>query len=120
MLPAWSATTLLGGAANYYDSDTSQLWETAGYYLGPEGMVHLRGLLYNIAASNGSTTTDIFTLPLGYRPERVVLTSVFSSNGTVRVDVKPDGSVRYLNGTAIVNSGSGFLTLAGISFRQFG
>ena len=77
-------------------------------------------MLDHIAASHGSANTDIFSLPQGYRPERVVLTSVFSSNGTVRVDVKPDGSVRYLNGTAIVNSGSGFLTLAGISFRQFG
>ncbi len=94
----WTTATLLNSWVSY-DSGTS--YNIPGYYIDPSGRVYLRGI-----AKNGTTTpgTVIFTLPVGYRPNK---RTVFTTTGgvgpdPVRIDVEADGDVIYVEGTANV------------------
>jgi hypothetical protein len=104
--PAWIAPTLNGVWANYGSG-----YAPAGYYKDALGVVHLRGLVAS------GTSTLVFTLPAGYRPEyhqvfagRVSISAVES---TARVDVRSDGEV-WLN---VAFGAADFLSLDHISFR---
>lgn len=92
------------------------------YYLNSDGQVYLRGLL-----KSGTTTNDTImaTLPAGYRPEyRMVFTAMGATagspgQGALRVDVGSDGAIR-IQSTDVATANGGYLSLDGISFRQFG
>lgn len=85
------------------------------YTKDPLGFVHLRGLAKRTAG--GTTTLPLFVLPKGYRP---AYNEVFITHGltaapafvALRVDVAADGSV-----SVQVGDGSGYTSLAGITFR---
>lgn len=88
------------------------------YYLGPDGVVHLRGQI-----KSGTGGLPAFTLPAGFRPEYAydfpTITAASGGGGEVAgyIDVATNGAV-----TANIASGggSGYVLLDGISFRQFG
>jgi hypothetical protein len=85
------------------------------YCKDPLGFIHLRGLAKR--SSGGSTTLPLFTFPKGFRPGN---NEVFICHGltaapafaTLRVDVQANGDV-----TVQVGDGSGYTSLAGITFR---
>jgi len=90
---------------------------TVGFYKDAWGRVHLRG-----AGQDGTPTSTIFTLPVGFRPPATAYFAIVANPTTGSIQtgetrVKSDGVVeatRYLNG------GSGAVTwwsLDGISFR---
>jgi hypothetical protein len=66
--------------------------------------VHLKGTVKN-------GTQDIFILPVGYRPNRILVFDIISSSGLGRVDITPNGGVSFVSG------GNGFVSLDGITFR---
>lgn len=99
---AFIAPSLLNGFYNYGGG-----FGTVGYFKDKNGIVHIKGLV-----SGGSTGTDIFTLPTGYRPSGNLIFMQLANNAIARIDVQSDGSVYYSSGQSGV-----FLTLSGISFR---
>jgi hypothetical protein len=111
MLPAWIAPTF----TNSWVNDGTAGYPTAGYYLGPDGTVHVRGVV-----KSGAASTAMFTLPAGYRPEFISQFLCEYYDGTnvglvAQVIVNSNGQVSTNRAVT-----SGNLSLDGISFRQFG
>lgn len=86
--------------------DYEALYNKAGWFKDPMGVVHLRGMV-----SGGTYGEAVFTLPEGNRPARrelfVVLTG---SSAAGRVDVLRTGQVN-------AQVGEDFVSLDGITFR---
>lgn len=72
------------------------------------GFVHLKGL-----ASLGTSNTNIFTLPEGYRPAYRHIFPVQTNNQASRLDVDDTGYVRCTSAT-------NWVSLDGIKFRAGG
>jgi hypothetical protein len=99
----------------------------AAYFRDQEGIVHLRGLVRavdgsNVACGNGSSSdwriNDINPLPLGYRPEDRVMSTVSSNDKPGRVDVTANfGFVVMENNYPTFADAKQWLQLDGISFR---
>ena len=79
-----------------------------GFWKDPWGTVHLSGML-----KSGTSGTDMFTLPVGYRPEYAQLYPALSDTGMGRVDVYPDGRVQHISG------GTAWFSIDGRTFRQY-
>jgi hypothetical protein len=77
---------------------------TAAYYKDKSGIVHLKGTVKN-------GTQDIFILPVGYRPNGILVFDIISSSGLGRIDITVNGGVSFVSG------GNGFVSLDGITFR---
>jgi hypothetical protein len=103
-IQAWQAPTLL----NSWTNSGGTTYPPAGYYLGPDGVVHLRGLI-----TGGVTASVAFILPAGYRPE--YRAAVVAAGGATDnyIEVQQDGSV-YISVKSTTN-----VALDGITFRQF-
>lgn len=103
-LEAWVAPTLLNSWANFDTGGNS----TAGYYKNDMGEVRLKGRL-----KNGSTAafTDIFVLPVGYRPAQNKEFTASCSTGFASVFVTSAGNVQFYRGT------NAELSIDTISFR---
>lgn len=70
------------------------------------GVVHLRGAIHN-----GTINTNLFTLPVGYRPSKTIVSVVNSNNAFARVDVAADGIVKPVSGN------TAYVILDGIHFE---
>lgn len=128
MLPPWTAPTLLNGWTNF-GSDGGGTYTTAGYYLGPDGVIHLRGL---IQAGTLTAGTQLFVLPVGFRPNLNWILPVWATASGVRVNVYGTtaptvGSGATVSGPGSVNlqspgslGGGGLISLDIASFRQDG
>ena len=57
---SWNDSSLVNGWANYGSG-----WANAGYRVGPDGLIELRGLIFGGTVANG---TVLFTLPTGSLP----------------------------------------------------
>jgi hypothetical protein len=80
---AWIAPTFTNSWVNY---DTT--YNQCGYYKDSFGWVNLRGLV-----RSGTDGASIFTLPVGYRPEKRMLTQCSSADHYGRLDIPTDGTV---------------------------
>lgn len=98
----WITPTLINGWVNY-DAPSHA---TVQYMRDSEGFVHLKGL-----AKNGAMPSEIFVLPVGFRPALVEHFPSYSNGafGGVRVD-NTNGNVRLEQG------GNPWFSLAGITF----
>jgi hypothetical protein len=85
--PGWITPTLLNGWVNF-----STVYYEAGYTKTSNGWVHFRGII-----RNGVVGQNIFVLPAGFRPSKMVILGAISHNNTTympsAVRVYPDGSV---------------------------
>ncbi|PJN56108.1 hypothetical protein PAEVO_28310 [Paenibacillus sp. GM2FR] len=85
--PGWIMPTLLNGWVNF-----STVYNEAGYTKTSNGWVHFRGII-----RNGAVGQNIFVLPAGFRPSKMVILGAISHNNTTyipsAVRVYPDGSV---------------------------
>ena len=109
--PTVYTPTLLNSWIN--NSDTAI---KCGYYKTIEGIVHLQGSIKSGITTDG---TVLFTLPVGFRPHYVVITSATATNGSdlkkVQLNILTDGSVNiYLSGGY-----NTWLSLENISFATF-
>jgi len=76
-----------------------------------DNMVYLEGMVRkNTSISNSDT---ILTLPVGYRPQKTRIFSVQTENGTIRVDVNPNGTILVATG---FNVNQNWVSLDGITF----
>ncbi len=74
--------------------------------------VYLRGLATS-GVSSWATYPTIFTLPTGSRPpNRLVFTQTGNIDVAIRVDINSNGTVQWFAG----GSGTGYVSLDGISF----
>ncbi len=96
--------------ANY--SDYNSGYQNPTYYI-DRGRVYIEGLARRSSPAF-STNEVIFTLPVGYRPLARLNFACLQGNDILRVDIFPDGQVRYITGA---NGSSDWVTLSGISFR---
>jgi len=99
----WNNLSFTNSWANYGGS-----YATGQYAKTSDGVVQLKGLI-----KNGSNTYDttIATLPAGFRPkERLLFTTMQNSDAWSRLDILPDGQVRYMG------SNNGYYNLSGIMF----
>jgi hypothetical protein len=101
--PDFIASTLNNGWANYGDG-----FADASFYKDKESMVRLKGV---IRSGTIAVSTVMFTLPVGYRPSEIMIFAVANSDLYGRVDVYPNGEVRFISGSNI------YLSLDGIRFR---
>ena len=98
----WTTPTLLNAWQNL-----GAPWATAGYRLVGD-MVQLRGALVHTAAIPATTSSTVFTLPVGYRPANNL---IFSGNSAglnwgdtpVRVDIWNTGEVVLWSSAAAQN-----------------
>lgn len=88
----WCALTLQNSWA-YYGSPFSR----PEYTKGSDGMVSLKGLL-NAGSTSGDTI--IATLPAGYRPAQRELIPIISNGALGRLDILPDGTLRFEIGSS--------------------
>lgn len=93
--------TLTNSWANYGSG-----YANAGYYLGADGRVYLRGLI-----RNGSVGSAAFTLPPGMRPSARLLLGTVSNGVVGRVDITAAGEVLPSS-----PSTNGWVALDGLSF----
>jgi lysophospholipase L1-like esterase len=104
-LEAVIAPTLNNSWVNY---DTAN-GRNPGYYKDQMGIVHLQGMI-----KGGTTTanTNMFVLPVGYRPSKAVWFPVATNTGfgTLSID-SATGIVAFQSG------GNGWLSLDGLTFR---
>lgn len=105
--PTWISPTLGNSWVNFGGSYT-----TAGYYKDSNGIVRMRGVI-----KNGTISTAIFTLPVGYRP---TLTHYFISvggSGLAAVLVDASGVVQV--GAYIASGTNAYVSLDQITFATF-
>lgn len=99
----WLAPAYVGSWATYGDGG---VYGAAAYRRLPTGRVVMRGMVVG-----GASGTSIFTLPVGYRPTKQLITVALASSGAGRVDVQTGGGVTW------ESSGSpAWLSLALVSF----
>jgi len=87
----------------------SSKFNVASFYKDHLGTVHLKGLV--VVTSGTGVGTVMFTLPIGYRPEKQLIVAQIGDSALVRLDVRVDGSVLLA-----VGAGAGSLSIEGISF----
>lgn len=81
-----------------------------------DNIVHVQGLLTNTSSFSSSRT--MFTLPAGYRPERIHLTSTWTGIGAAyRTEVMPSGVVTTSPGTNGSTAISGDYWAVGLHFN---
>jgi len=101
----WQNAVLLNGIENYSGSYGD------AKYRKKDGIVFIQGLVRN-GTPTGSQT-EIFTLPIGYRPDKIlILNTLVSGNTIVRIDIFPTGQVRCYNYNTAWTSISGLSFLA--------
>lgn len=81
----WRKAELQNSFENY-----STEYHVAQFRKDPLGTVHIRGLVKRSAAS----TANILTLPVGYRPSKVMSFTTTADNNWARINISTDGSVR--------------------------
>lgn len=92
-IPLWATPSLQSGWANYGGARPD-----AGYTKTSSGMIMLKGL---IKGGNATSSTVIFTLPVGYRPAYNMIFQNSTNNAAGRVDVWADGTVRFQIGSNV-------------------
>ena len=105
----WTNATLLNSWENYNAFFGESQFNDAGYYRDWQNRVYIRGLITNGILT---TSTVIFTLPVGYRPPRQIGATIISSNAFGRIDVTAAGEVVIVSVPS-----NGFVFIDGISFR---
>ncbi|MDO1501489.1 hypothetical protein Q2T40_15240 [Winogradskyella maritima] len=99
---------------NNYDANYNAFgapYQKPRYFI-ENNRVHLEGLVRRNAGAV-SAGDVLFTLPVGYRPNLIVIAlATQTGSSTVRVDINPDGSVVAFDNTAL-----NYLSLNGITFR---
>ena len=85
---SWTSPTLLGTWVDYGGS-----FQGARYRKTPDGTVHIEGLV-----KSGSSGTNIFNLPTGYRPAGTLLFPAQTNSGLGRLDIQADGDVVHNSG----------------------
>ena len=104
--PPWIAPSLLNSWVNYGGG-----YEDAGYYKDNFGVVHIRGLIKNGTTTNG---TDLFTLPVGYRPVGYNIMATNTNPGShANIHLQPGGIVEIF-GSGVSAT---WLSLNNLSFR---
>jgi len=100
----WQNATLLNGIQNYSLGSYGP-----AKYRKKDDTVHIQGLVRN-GTPTGSTT-DIFILPVGYRPtHRVILNTIVSGNVIRRIDIQVSGQV------TCYNYNTAWTSISGLSF----
>ncbi|MGR6761733.1 hypothetical protein [Paenibacillus polymyxa] len=104
--PVWITPTLLNGWTNHDGalSQISYLKDSAGY-------VHIKGV-----AKPGAMTTNVFQLPVGYRPSRTLVVGVAANTDSGhdvlgRVNILPNGTVAILAIAGITITNTGWVSL---------
>lgn len=97
-------------------SDYNSGWEPVEYRRESDSLIRLHGLFRHTTTT---ATGDVFTLPVGFRPNLSRIFNMASqgggaTNGSSRVDVHPDGVVTIVGHH--FNGGSGYVSLDGMSF----
>lgn len=105
--PTWISPTLGNSWVNFGGSYT-----TAGYYKDNEGIVRLRGVI-----KNGTLSTAIFTLPVGFRPAAQHYFISVGGAGLSAVLVGSDGVVQV--GAYIASGTNAYVSLDQISFSTW-
>lgn len=104
----WDALPFMNGWTNYGGG-----WEAGGYRKDQLGLIHLRGLITH--ASGVPSTSTIFVLPPGYRPQhgRIFAVQTGEPAAAGRLDVHEDGEVVWNTGAV---GESDFTSLDGVAF----
>lgn len=112
--PPWAAVAGgVGFAANWGNVGGS--WQTVGYLKDSRGFVELRGLA---KVTTGTLTTQIFTLPSGYRPAAFIQYPVRTGTNVLSyLEIRTDGTVHYAgSGGGVLADAQSGITLDGVHF----
>lgn len=98
-------------------------YENAAFYMDPDGIVHLKGLI-KFPTASGAKSITAFTLPDPYRPEYrvravMVAASTVATAGFWMTDIFPDGKVQFV-GAGNGNDIGRYCSLSGVSFMAKG
>jgi hypothetical protein len=86
---SWINVSFLNSWANY---SVSPGYNSTQYRKAADGRIDIRGLIKD------GTAGHVFTLPVGYRPSGVMLTSTYGGNGQTRLDISTSGTVIFSAG----------------------
>ncbi|MDH2330305.1 MULTISPECIES: hypothetical protein [Paenibacillus] len=104
--PAWLTPTLLNGWTNI-DTSLSQI----SYLKDSNGYVHIKGV-----AKPGAMNTNVFQLPVGYRPSRTIVAGVAANTDKDhdvlgRINIGANGNVAILAVAGITITNTGWVSL---------
>lgn len=83
-------------------------YDPAGFYKDTAGRVFIRG---TVKKNDAITQTPMFTLPVGYRPSKMMIFAADCSTGHARINIGTDGNVVLWSGSA-----AAYLSIDNISF----
>lgn len=104
---AWTAASFENSFSDYNVAS----YQPTGFLKDSLGFVHLRGLFKRATAA---LSTNVFTLPAGYRPAKNVNFLAMANGRDARVEVDTSGQVRVLSATDA--SWFSFVSLEGFTF----
>ena len=99
-----------GSEINQWTNLSLNVNNEVGYYRDPFGRVHLQGIA--VKCGEPPSGEVIFTLPAGYRPDKLNHFGTVASDAFGVVGVDPLGQVQRLAGNP-----AGWISLDGLSFR---
>ncbi len=111
-IPNWYNLAYQNGWTDYNNGADTNIYQTGAYTKSSAGVVMLKGLLRRVGTATSGEI--IATLPSGYRPAENFMFQGESSGGSARIDIYPDGTIRFQTG------GTGWYSLEGISFIPAG
>jgi hypothetical protein len=98
------------GWKNYDDSH----YDTAAFYKDPLGVVHLKG---TVGGGPPSTSSIIFTLPVGYRPAKAGFYAVAAENEFADLLIQGVNEGARAGRVELNVGGTSWVSLSGITFR---
>lgn len=99
---SWTALPMTNGWNQYPGFTPPQYTKTS------DGLVSLRGL---IRPGTASYDDDVAILPAGFRPAKRILYTTVNTGGHSRLDIMPNGEVRYMS-----SGGSSWYSLDNVTF----
>ena len=90
------------GYTNSFVDFATSTWQNTSYCKDARGIVHLV-----VAAKNGTASTSIFTLPVGYRPATSIIFGAYRGGNIEFIKVFNDGTVVPVSGGVTTGGISG-------------
>lgn len=80
------------------------------YTKAADGIVNLKGIIYNGTATSGTTIATLPNTPINYRPSKKIILTAISNDAVSRIDITAAGVMSIVSGSNV------YLSLDGLSF----
>jgi len=100
----WYTPTFVNGWVDYALGDDARYFKDL-----TNGIVYMKGL---VKGGSNTTTTTIFTLPVGMRPSTGISLSQALNGGIGRIDIQPSGGVYFIGTDTHTGNANSYLSIS--------